>query len=159
MRSIITTVIILNVCLCLPLFVAADEAAHREAVEALFKVLGMEKAHERGMEQMLAIQIQQNPQTGLFKDVQEKFFAKHMSWESLKDEFIAVFMEEFSEEEIRDMIVFYKTPTGQKTIKKIPVLMSKGARLQTRRIRENMPELEQMIQEESDRRKANQNYP
>lgn len=125
-----------------------DTITHRRAVEELFEVLGMERAHNEGMEQMLTIQVQQNPQIGLFRDAHRRFFEKHMSWESLKEEFIGVFMEEFSEDEIRELITFYRTPTGIKTVKKLPVLMSKGSRLQARLMRENMPELERMIRDE-----------
>jgi len=131
-----------------------DKASHREAVEELFGVLGMERAHNKGMEQMLAIQVQQNPQIGLFRDAHRRFFKKHMSWESLKEEFIGVFMEEFSEDEILELIAFYRTPTGKKTVQKLPVLMSKGSRLQARLMRENMPELERMIRDEQVRMNA-----
>lgn len=124
-----------------------DRDSHRMAVEELFEVLDMERAHNAGMEQMLAIQVQQNPQIGFFRDVNRRFFEKHMSWESLKDEFISVFMEEFSEDEIRELTAFYKTPTGKKTVRKLPVLMARGSRLQARLMRENMPELERMIRE------------
>ena len=128
-----------------------EEIGHRQAVEELFEVLGMERAHKAGMEQMLAVQIQQNPQIGLFGDVHRRFFEKHMSWESLREEFIGVFMEEFSERELRELIAFYRTPTGQNTVTKLPVLMSEGSRLQARLLREKMSELERMIREEEER--------
>lgn len=131
-----------------------EESGHRQAIEELFEVLGMERAHKAGMEQMLAVQVQQNPQIGLFGDVHRRFFEKHMSWESLRGEFIVVFMEEFSERDIRELIAFYRTPTGQKTVTKLPVLMSEGSRLQARLLREKMPELERTIREEEERRRT-----
>ncbi len=153
MRNFLLTVLIFIACFFMPLTSHANETTHREAVETLLLLLDMKAAIKQGMEQMLAIQMQQNPQFGLYQDVQRKFFEKYMSWENLKDEFIAVFMEEFSENEIRELIEFYRSPTGQKTIKKMPVLMSKGARIQAQRLRENMAELEQLLQDESDRLK------
>ena len=52
---------------------------------------------------------------------------------------------EFAEAELRDMIAFYKTPTGQKAIAKLPALMAKGAQIGQQRIQEHLPELQEAI--------------
>lgn len=38
-------------------------------------------------------------------------------------------MEEFSEEELREITRFYQTPVGQKVLEKMGVLMQKGAKI------------------------------
>jgi len=154
MRNFLLITLIFSTCILSPCKATADEATHRDAVKTLFEVLDMKEAHKQGMVQMLAIQIQQNPQLGRLQDVQRKFFEKYMSWESLRDKFTVVFMDEFSEKEIRKLIDFYQTPTGRKTVTKMPVLLSKGNMIQSRRLSENMPELQQMIRDEIARRKA-----
>ncbi len=151
-RNILLALAIFSICFFTPLAcVHRTGSAHREAVETLLEMFDMEEISKQSVYHMAALHVQQDPQLGLYKDVLIKFYSEHMGWESLKDEFIAIYTEEFSEEEIRDLIAFYKTPTGQKAIKKMPVLMSKCAQIGEQRLRENMPEWHQMLQEETER--------
>ena len=66
-------------------------------------------------------------------------------WEALKDEFVALFMEAFSESELMEMAAFYETPTGQKAIEKTPQLVQRGAQIGARRVKQNKAELERLI--------------
>lgn len=131
-------------------FSFADGNARKEA-EALLNIMGMEKALQQTIEQMLTLQMQQNPTLAPFKQVMLKFFNKHMSYESLKEDMATIYAEAFTEQELKELNAFYRTPTGQKTIQKMPELMQKGGQLGVKRVQDNMSELQQMIQEESQR--------
>ena len=58
------------------------------------------------------------------------------------------------EKELNELKTFYSTPTGKKTLKETPVMMSKGAKIGEQRIQENISELQLMIQEEAKRIQA-----
>jgi hypothetical protein len=42
---------------------------------------------------------------------------------------VELYINEFTEEELREMISFYRTDTGRKAVEKLPILLSKGAEL------------------------------
>ena len=74
---------------------------------------------------------------------------KNLSFEKLKPEFIRIYTDAFSQQEIDDMIEFYQTPTGKKTIELMPDLMGQGAEIGQAKVQANIAELQDMIAEES----------
>ncbi|TMO56399.1 DUF2059 domain-containing protein [Pseudoalteromonas phenolica] len=130
----------------------ANSEAEVEAAK-LMKVMDMDKVMNDSMSNMVDIQIQQQPTLAPFKSVMMKFFQKHMSWESLEFEFIYIYSQAFTAQELKELTAFYETPTGKKTIEKMPQLMAQGAQIGAARVQENMPELQAMIKEEAERLK------
>ena len=126
----------------------SDEKSHRAAAEELLEAANAEKTMEAAIGQMLSIQLKANPQLEPVKDVMKKFFAKYLSYSSLKDEMIKLYTAEFTETELKEIAAFYRTPTGKKAIAKLPVLLQKGAELGLKRVQEHSAELRQMIEEE-----------
>lgn len=51
---------------------------------------------------------------------------QEMKWESLENYYVQIYRETFTQDEINGIIAFYKTPAGQATIKKMPVLMQQA---------------------------------
>jgi hypothetical protein len=128
----------------------AETDAEREA-DKLLSTIGMEQAMVQSMEQMLNLQLQQNPLLAPYKTVMIEFFNKHMSWESLKPEFIKIYAQAFSGDELREITDFYRTEVGSKTIKLMPTLMAQGGQIGASRVQANIGELEAMIQAEAER--------
>ncbi len=79
------------------------------------------------------------------------FFSKYMSEESLKDQFVDIYVETFTENELNLINAFYSTPTGKKVLRETPSLMAKGAKLGEQKVLENISELRKMIEEEAER--------
>ena len=50
---------------------------------------------------------------------------KRLTWDRVKPRFIAVYDETFSKQELRDIVTFYKTPSGQSLNRKMPILTVK----------------------------------
>jgi len=46
-----------------------------------------------------------------------------LSYDKLEPEYIKIYQDTFSEEEIQGMITFYETPVGQSVITKMPLIM------------------------------------
>ena len=126
---------------------AQTEDSHTLKTKELLSLMDMEKFMSQTLDTMMESQIRMNPAMEQFRDVFKKFFSKHFSWKSLEEEFVKLYKEEFTEDEIIELIKFYKTDIGRKTIKKLPLLMQKGSQLGEKRVMENIQELEQMIME------------
>lgn len=123
----------------------------RVEAEKLLNIAGMQNALEESMDQMIALQIQQNPSLLPYQQVMKTFLNKHMSYASMKTELIDIYAETFTAEELREINAFYLTDTGKKTIEKLPELMAKGGQIGVQRVQQNAAELESMIQAEAAR--------
>jgi hypothetical protein len=66
----------------------------------------------------------------------------------LKDDLVSMYVAEFTEQEVRDLVKFYQTPLGKKTADKMPILTSKGAQLGASKVDAHKAELQQMIRDE-----------
>jgi hypothetical protein len=133
-------------CLCFaPLATHADEASHLKAAESLFAKMNMEAMMSRSTDQMLQMQVQQNPSIAPFIDEMTAFMRKYMGWSSLKDDMAKIYTQEFTEEELTQLGAFYETSLGKKSLEKLPQLMAKGAGLGQQRVQEHMPELKAAI--------------
>ncbi|WP_066014190.1 DUF2059 domain-containing protein [Endozoicomonas atrinae] len=132
-------------------FSLADNSEAKKEAARLLNVMGAETAIEQSMNQMMDMQIQQNPTLLPFRHVIADFFEQHMSYESLKPEMVKLYAEEFTASELRELNAFYQTPVGQKTIEKMPVLFARGGQIGVQRVQANIHKLEAMIVAEAER--------
>jgi len=145
MKPFLLSILISAVAILSPGTTRADEASHRKATENLFGVMSMETMISQSIDQMLAMQMQQNPALAQFQPQMKAFLTKYMSWASLKDDMAKLYMAEFTESELNELAKFYQTPLGKKSIQKMPTLMAKGAEIGQKRVQEHLPELEAAI--------------
>jgi uncharacterized protein len=61
------------------------------------------------------------------KDVFGKWFAEEIKWEEIKPKMEDIYVQQFTEQELKELLAFYQTPTGQKAIEKLPIVMQQGA--------------------------------
>jgi hypothetical protein len=149
MRTFSWTVIFVCAGVLLSNRAAADEASHRKAVLEFFKLAEMEKLMDDSMDTMLQAQIQVNPQIAPLQQTFKEFMAKYMSWKSLESEFVTIYMQAFTEAEMKQMLTFYNTPVGKKALQQMPRLMQQGAQIGAQRVQQHMPELMQALQQKA----------
>lgn len=70
-----------------------------------------------------------------------------LAWEKLEPMYLRLYKESFSEEEVAGMLAFYKTPTGQAVIYKMPVLMQQTM-LEVQKMFSGMTPKMQKVQEQ-----------
>ncbi|MDQ6623687.1 MAG: DUF2059 domain-containing protein [Verrucomicrobiota bacterium] len=143
MKSLVSLVVALA--LLTPVVARADEASHRAAAEQLLGLMGMETLLTQSVDQMLAMQVRQNPAIAPYQKEMKDFLGKYMSWASLKDDMVKIYTDEFTEQELKELTAFYQTPLGKKTVQKMPALMAKGAEMGQKRVQEHLPELQAAI--------------
>ena len=123
-----------------------EKSTHYKAAEEYTLVLDMEKTMSEGIDQMVDMQIKANPALESKRDGFKKFMTKHMSWSVLREDYLKIYMSEFTEAELKDMTAFYRTPTGKKVAAKQNAIMMKTSQLAQDRMTANMAELMQMMQ-------------
>jgi uncharacterized protein len=124
---------------------AAVSASHRAAVQRLMAVTRVREMTEGNSEAMLAAQLRQMPQLGPFAGILRDFYREQMNWAVLEPEFTRLYVEVFSEAELRDLTRFYESPLGRTLLDKMPLLMAKSQELTARRMQAAMPQLTQRI--------------
>lgn len=72
---------------------------------------------------------------------------KEFSWDSIKDDVVKVYAESFSEDELKALTDFYKSPVGQKLIQKQPEVQQKMMMIVQKKVMEVMPKVQAMTQQ------------
>ncbi|SHO57727.1 DUF2059 domain-containing protein [Vibrio quintilis] len=107
-----------------------------ETAEKLIEIMNMDKQMLGGFEAMLptikhmALQMKLNDSesqemTNIYRD----WFNQDIDRQKIKQQITGLYSDNFSQNEMKDIIRFYKTPTGQKFLKAMPELAKKAAQL------------------------------
>lgn len=146
-KYLIKNVLIL-VFLTSPLALSAGEA-ECQAINELLDITNVNKIMNDTIDATIQMIISRSPVSAAEKANQEarlrKFYNKYMSLDSIRNDVILVYNETFTLEEIKDMIAFYKTKTGQKMIQKAPEVMQRAMLLATTRVMQHSNELLEIV--------------
>ena len=140
--------------------VFAQENKRQVLAEELLTTMDMQNSIEQSfakVKQMLPQQMKNMQQAMGTTNVPEsvsaqsaKIFdmvAAELSWNKMKADYIALYAETLSEQELRDLIAFYKTPTGQSFVKKQPELMQRAMEINQKLMIKLMPRIQAITQE------------
>jgi uncharacterized protein len=72
---------------------------------------------------------------------------KELSWDNIKDEYVTLYAETFTEEDLRGLVAFYKSPAGRAFTKKQPELMRRSMELTQKHMLQWMPKMQAMTKE------------
>jgi hypothetical protein len=142
-RYLIT--ILFTASLILPGLTAADEKGHVEQVDILFKLTRMKQKIDESVESIAQLQLRQSPAMEAKSDQLMAFLEKHIGWNAVKADLYEMYMQTFTEDELKTINDFYITPTGQKIIVIVPQLVQERNRLAMQRLQQNVGELQQIM--------------
>ena len=142
-------------CALLPVlaFAQTDQtgATQRPDIDELLTVMRIQKLSEAALNQTRAMMAKIFERAGTSADAEDKAFAfilGEMSWDKMKGEYAKIYAEVLSPEEVKGLIDFYKSPTGQTFLDKQPLLMQKSMAMSQQKMIELMPRLQEMIKKE-----------
>lgn len=113
---------------------------------SLLEAAGTPDVMEQTLQHTLNVQLQNAPELLPFRGAFESFLRRTISYEAQKDELARVYLELYSQDEIRELIRFYQTPIGRKKAAadaKISVHLAEAIQ---RKMTENMPQFQQEMQ-------------
>ena len=125
---------------------SADEKTHKKAAEQLLVTLRVEKAMTDTIDPMIATLIKTNPAVGTYQAALKQYLTRQLAWEVQKDEWIAAYVEEFTEPELVELAKFYQTPLGQKALDKQPKLTSRVMDFAVKKALANKDDLRKAIE-------------
>jgi hypothetical protein len=147
----------------------AQEAVQKEPAQAVRKQLAEEllvltetdKNLESTFEMVKQMQMDQLKNIPLPKELSEEdsqkiasmqekivdILVEEMGWDKIKEDIIDIYVDVFTKEELEGIIAFYKTPFGQKLIKKQPELLQKSMEIAQKQLTTIMPKVQKAIQD------------
>jgi hypothetical protein len=137
--------------------VSAQADTHRASVEKLLILMNQDQLMEQMFPQIKQMVMQQFEQMDLTEEqtrLMEKYFDKifnvmkeEMSWDKMKDDFILLYMSVYTEAEVNELIDFYESPIGRKTLEKLPLLMEKSVAISQKYPMNMMPKIQEITME------------
>ena len=122
MRMLLSYCLITVALVLSPVVTLGDAQSHRKAAESLLLVMEVDKSLPQIAAQVVENQLQQNPQLAPQRENLQQFLTKYLNWESVKEDTITAYTQEFTEPELKKLTEFYKTPLGKKANEKMPQL-------------------------------------
>lgn len=126
---------------------SAPVSSHTQAAMDLLRVTNVESMIDQQTQAMMGAMVQQNPQLAPFSDVILKWAGTYISWKQLGPQFVSLYEANFTEAELRELLKFYQSPVGQKSLSKVPELTRSAMQVGMAAAQAHAPELIQMINE------------
>jgi hypothetical protein len=73
------------------------------------------------------------------------FFAQNFKWDDVRPKLAKLYADAFTEAELREIVAFYGTPTGQKAVARMPALTQEGGQIAMSGVQAKMPEFQQRV--------------
>jgi len=146
------TCLLLTASLVMPGLTTADDKSHLDQVEILFKLTRMEQKIDESVESVAQLQLLQNPELVEKRDRLMAFLQRHIGWDAVRGDLTNMYMQTFTEEELKVINDFYITPTGQKVIEVVPQLVQERNRLAMQRLQQNVGELQEIMSADQPRK-------
>ena len=131
--------------------VLADEASKRARIEEMLSITNAESMTNQMLEQVRGMAFQNSgPTDASAKQLQNRIFdllKQELAWAKMKPEYVKLYDELFTEEELDAIVAFYRSPAGQAMTKKMPQLVQRSMQLSQRRMNDVMPKVKQLLEE------------
>jgi len=140
----------------------ADEATKNAKVEELLKLSKADQMMTQIADQMKAMSAAQLGKTDMSPEARKA--ADEMTnkitalirerWDKMRPQFVKVYADTYTEEELDGIVAFYKSPAGQAMLTKMPDLMKRSMALAQEMVSDVAPEVQKIATEAA--AKANQ---
>jgi uncharacterized protein len=138
----------------------ADDNFHRAAVEEMLRISKMDQIDQmikplfqqvgKLMEQQFnQLNVPEDKRPLLKKYTQRIFdvMEEEMNWGKMKNEYIDLYVKVYTEDEVKDIMAFYRSPAGQKVIDKMPQLIQESMAVSQNRLKKILPKIQQISSE------------
>ncbi|MGB9415970.1 MAG: DUF2059 domain-containing protein [Acidobacteriaceae bacterium] len=140
-----------------------DDASKMAKVHEFFRLAKLNQLSAHAMDQVMTQMnsgaMQQIAGSKLTEDDQKRLdefsgkvrqlVNRTMGWQALEPEYAKLYADAYTEQQLDDLIAFYKSPTGQVMVEKTPMLMKESTAIAQQRMLTLMPEFQNLLKEYS----------
>ncbi len=144
MKKLNTIILTLSIMFMSAVSFAQIQDSHLKAAEEMLALMEVDKTLTNMFNQMQQMQMDyikryappdaNEEQINLVQEYRVRIgevMREFYDWNKIKDDYVKLYAEFFTEEEIREVISFYQSTVGQKFIKQQPALMEKSMVIKT----------------------------
>jgi hypothetical protein len=137
-------------------FAGAQELTKEAKIEQLLTVMNADAMIDQMFEQIKAMTASQVPpgtspeQAAKAREIQSKILdlvKARISWEKMRPQYVKLYAETFSDEEISGMLGFYQSPAGRAMLSKMPTLTTKIMQVAQAQLTDLLPEIQRITRE------------
>jgi hypothetical protein len=139
----------------------ADEASKAKKIEEFFRLAKMDEMLRAVMsmsaeqmksgfvQELTGVRVPPEKQKAVdeFIDRMNKVLMDALAWEKLQPEYVKLFAGAYSEQEVDDLIAFYRSPTGQAMVARSGPLMAKSSQIVQQKVMAAQAELQRLTRE------------
>jgi hypothetical protein len=75
----------------------------------------------------------------------KSYFLENFKWDEMRPQMAKLYAAAFTQAELAELVAFYQTPTGQKTLAKLPALTQQSMVIGMGGVQSNMPEFQRRV--------------
>lgn len=134
----------------------ADQASHRQAVLKLLEVTNARQMQDQMIvqinnmveKQFDALDLDANGQEAARKVKKDMagWLSELLTWDAMKEVYVDIYMDVFTEDEIKEMTAFYQSPLGRKMLQKMPLLLQTTFARTQEMIQKKMPDIQKRLE-------------
>jgi len=125
----------------------------RPALE-LFEAMGGTTTAAAGADAMIGAMAASQPELAQYQDAIRAWYTKVFAGDEFANEMAALLEATYTEQEMRELMAFYKTPVGRKSLQVLPTVARESALIGSRLAERHTDELQSMIEEAMKARSA-----
>ena len=118
-----------------------------EPVHELLDVFGGKDQIGQMQVQMVQAMSASNPVLAQYEPVLIEWTRTYLSWDEMKGPMAELYKKHFSDDEIKELLTFYRSPVGSKSVDLMPQLFAEGAQIGMEMAQKYQPQLLEMLQE------------
>lgn len=132
--------------------VMADDTSERALAAKLIDMTNGKESMRAGLDAVMNGAIQNMAQHGMPQEGIDEIRAAISSWydkeinfDDIKPKMVDIYVKDFTESDLKEIIAFYNSPVGQKAIKTLPSVMREGAMIAQTYTKDKIPSLTAQI--------------
>ncbi len=128
---------------------ASETPESLKAAKELMQVMHVEKTLHDAIAASFDVQVQNNPAMAPMRPAMQQFLDKYVTWDAIGPQLTSVYAQTFTEAELKDLIAFYQTPTGQKVAATAATLAGKSQAIALQVVQAHQQELVDLIRQQA----------
>ena len=128
-----------------PEAVSPEAVSPEAAVLRLLEVSNAREAFEVAQDEAMSVMAESSPLMGEMRPVLEAFYDEYVTWEAVEPEYVALYLDLFTVEEIEGLTAFYQTELGRRFIEEQGEVMVRSMRIGQELVLRHEAELEARI--------------
>lgn len=95
---------------------------------------------------MMGMPPEAKPEIDRVRSELRAWWSELFSWDEMRNVYADLYMAVFSEQELRELVEFYRSPIGRKLITRMPELMQRSMQASMERVQRLMPEFQRRFE-------------